>query len=113
MLIALAAFGGLGYAASAVQSVAHVASSVVTPSKPHVVKTAAASQYGGKTTICHFDGKGRGHTISVSNSAVAGFLARGDHRGACKAGEFKPGKGKGKGGVLGTSRRGQNPSSTG
>ena len=94
ILISLAAFGGLGYASSAAKSIAHVATKLVTPSKPHATQqqlSSAAAQYSKKITICHFDGKGRGHTITIDQSAWPAHRAHGDHLGACKAGEFTPG----------------------
>jgi hypothetical protein len=115
IVISLGAFGGLGYAASAVHSVAHVATKIVKPSKPQPVKklSSAGAQYPKKVTICH-----KGHTITVSQSAVPAHLAHGDHVGPCtaadkKKGAFKPNSKKNGKGVLGTSRTGVNPSSTG
>src|SRR5581483_9336532 len=59
LILSLAAFGGLSYAANAVESVAHVATKIVTPvkaAKPHAVKqlSSADAQYPKKITICHF-----------------------------------------------------------
>jgi hypothetical protein len=124
IVVSLGAFGGLSYAASAVQSVAHVASKIVTPSKPHVTKqlSSAGAQYPKKEVICHFDGQGRGHTITISDSAFPAHRAHGDHLGECKKGEFKPNskaakaaakKKAAKKGVLGTSRTGVDPTATG
>ena len=94
ILGSLAAFGGLGYAASAATSIAHVATKLATPSKPRATQrplSSAGAQYAKKITICHFDGKGRGHTITIDQSAWPAHRAHGDHLGACSAGEFKPG----------------------
>jgi hypothetical protein len=127
IVISLGAFGGLSYAASAVESVAHVAAKVVTPSKPSKPLPAkqlssAGAQYPKQVTICHFDGKGRGHTITVGAASVPAHVAHGDHVGACKPGEFKPNSKAAKAakrkkaahkGVLGTSRSGVDPNSTG
>jgi hypothetical protein len=43
---------------------------------------------GGKVTICHYPGgdKGKGHTLSVGQSAVAAHLAHGDKLGPCSNG---------------------------
>jgi hypothetical protein len=128
IVVSLGAFGGLSYAASAVESVAHVVTKVVAPSKPHTTQVAqaplssAAAQYKKKIKICHFDKEGRGHTEEIDESNFPSFRANGDHKGECKkGGEFKPGsaaakaaakKKKGKG-VLGTTANGVNPSSTG
>jgi hypothetical protein len=124
IVVSLGAFGGLSYAASAVESVAHVATKIVTPSKPQPVKqlSSAGAQYPQKVTICHFDGNGKGHTITVDQASVPAHVAQGDHVGACKPGEFRPNskaakaaakKKAAKKGVLGTSQSGVNPSSTG
>ena len=122
IVVSLGAFGGLSYAASAVQSVAHVVTKVVTPSKPQPVKqlSSAAKQYPKKIKICHFDKKGKGHDQEIDESNFPAFRAHGDHKGNCKkGGEFKPGSAaakaaaKKKAGVLGTTRTGVNPSSTG
>ena len=94
ILVSLAAFGGLGYAASAAKSIAHVATKLATPSKPRATQqplSSAGAQYSKKVTICHFDGKGRGHTITIDQSAWPAHRAHGDHQGACRPGEFKPG----------------------
>jgi hypothetical protein len=94
ILSSLAAFGGLGYAASAARSIAHVATKLATPSKLHATQqplSSAGAQYSKKITICHFDGKGRGHTITIDQSAWPAHRAHGDHEGPCRAGEFKPG----------------------
>ena len=126
VLVSLAAFGGLSYAASAVESVAHVVTKVVTPSKPHATQplSSAAAQYPKKIKICHFDGKGRGHTITISENAFPAHQAHGDHKGECKPGEFRPNSKAAKAaakkkaakkkthGVLGTTAS-VNPSSTG
>jgi len=134
IVLSMAAFGGLGYAATAVHSVAHVATKIVAPAKhKSAVKplSAASAQYGAPTKICHFDGKGRGHDLTVDASAVPAHLAHGDHRGNCRAGEFKPGSAAAKAaakkkaalkkaaaakkakGVLGTTVSGVSPSTTG
>jgi hypothetical protein len=129
IVVSLGAFGGLSYAASAVQSVAHVVTKVVTPSAPHVAKapqaplSSAAAQYPKPIKICHFDKRGEGHTQTIDEGNWPAFRSNGDHKGKCdQHGEFKPGsaaakaaakKKKNAKGVLGTTRRGVNPSSTG
>jgi hypothetical protein len=76
-------FGGLGYAASETSQVLKVAKRAVTPSRPHVVhNTAAQAQYGPeKVTICH-----KGHTITISRSALPAHLRHGDAVGPCPTG---------------------------
>src|SRR5207253_2026383 len=99
----LAGFGGLGYAASAVREVTHVArAAVVQPkAKKHPVKvhkveqplSSAAAQYGHLVALCVDVGKQAEHTVHVGEDAVPSYLARGAHRGAChKGGVFKPKK---------------------
>jgi len=85
IVTALASFGGLSYAASGVESVARVATKIVTPkkpSKPHATQqlSSAAAQYPPKITICH-----RGHTITISQNALPAHIAHGDSVGACSA----------------------------
>jgi hypothetical protein len=93
IVVSLGAFGGLSYAASAVESVAHVVTKVVTPSEQHVTPqpqhSSADKEYDEKEDICHFDGQDRGHTITISKSAFPAHKAQGDHLGACKPGEDK------------------------
>ena len=116
IVISLGVFGGLGYAASAVHSVAHVATKIVKPSKPKPVKqlSSAGAQYPKKVKVCH-----KGKTITISQSALPAHLAHGDTPGECKKGAFKPNSkgaknnGKNGKGVLGTSRTGVDPNSTG
>src|SRR4051812_16118295 len=57
LLVALASFGGLGYAASSSWHAVHAAAKVVHPAKKHKAtaakRSSAADQYGRKVTICH------------------------------------------------------------
>jgi hypothetical protein len=74
LLIALAAVGGLGYAATAVNSATHAATRVLEPNKPQVVdQNAATDQYGKKVPMCH-----KGKTIYVAEDAVPARLRQGD-----------------------------------
>jgi hypothetical protein len=89
MLVSLSAFGGLGYAASSVSHVVQTAVHVVTPppasNAPAAAPAAAKSdeddhtsshgQYGHHHDICVDNGHGHQHTISISDAAVASFLA--------------------------------------
>jgi hypothetical protein len=96
ILVSLAAFGGLSYAASSVTHAVQTAVHVVAPAHPaaKAVPTAAfnaaAAQYGGKTSICTVEPNGKQHTITISNNAVASYLATHPRafRGAC--GAFRP-----------------------
>ena len=114
IVVAFAAFGGIGYAASAANSIAQTAQKVVTP-KPKAT-SAAADQYVGKITICHHthSKKHPMHTITVSSAAVAKhMLKHGDTLGACPStapttSSSTHGKGHGKGnGQSGTTQPGQ------
>src|SRR4051812_49160771 len=90
LLVALASFGGLGYAASSSWHAVNAAAKAVHPAKKHRTKAAkhssAADQYGRKVTICH-----KGKTITVDENAVPAHMAHGDSRGAC--GSAKPARG--------------------
>src|SRR5947207_2341707 len=78
IVVAFAAFGGIGYAASAANSIAQTAQKVVTP-KPKA-QSAAADQYVGKITICHHTHSRKNPfvTITISQSALNAHLAHGD-----------------------------------
>jgi hypothetical protein len=78
MVVAVGAFGGIGYAASSVTHAAHAVAVAFTFS-PHTVGSvsAAADQYG-KVTMCH-----RGHEITISQNAVPAHAAQGDTFGPC------------------------------
>ncbi len=86
VLVALAGFGGLGYAASgvtqAVRSVVHVVAPVQ-HAKPSSALSSATVQY--KEQVC-FHGK----TLSVDSHAVPALLAAGATSGACTGGAFTP-----------------------
>jgi Cu/Ag efflux protein CusF len=86
LIAAFAAFGGIGYAASAAKGVARTAHQVVSPdSKNAVGQLAAADQYVGKVTICHHTGS-RTHpfvTITINRSALPAHLKHGDTEGPC------------------------------
>jgi hypothetical protein len=92
----LAAFGAVGYAASAATSSAHAISAVFVsshhsaslltrhvakgskPSGGNVNVSSADVQYDKKVTLCH-----NGHTISVGLPAKPAHIAIGDTEGAC------------------------------
>jgi hypothetical protein len=94
MLVALAALGGLGYAASSVQHAVRAAVQVVGPSTPQRADqpqlNSAAAQYGNKVTVCAVTPNGNQHTISISQNAVASYLAHHPqaYLGSCAA--FRP-----------------------
>ncbi|MHB8642711.1 MAG: calcium-binding protein [Gaiellaceae bacterium] len=79
MVGALAAFGGIGYAASSASNAVKVVVHLVQLERPHKIGSvsAAADQYG-KVVLCH-----RGHEIKVAEQAVPAHLAQGDTFGAC------------------------------
>jgi hypothetical protein len=90
LLVALAAFGGIGYAASAAKGVAETAHKVVAPkAQTASSQSAAADQYVGKVTICHRTGSVKHPfvTITISASALQAHLDHGDHLGPCTASE--------------------------
>jgi hypothetical protein len=99
-VVALAAFGGLGYAATAVSHAASSAAHLVSP-PPHDPPgsghgggapspnanggggaSSAQGQYGDKVDVCHNGGE-----ISIDSSALGAHLALGDTLGACPAGD--------------------------
>jgi hypothetical protein len=120
IVVALAAFGGIGYAASAANSIARTAQKVVTPKpKPTTGQSAAADQYVSKVTICHHTGS-RKHpfvTITISQSALAAHQAHGDTLGPCTAGVLGASatriSGDASGGVLGAATTGSSLPFTG
>lgn len=91
MLVALAAVGGVSYAAGGAHDVwvsAHkVVSSHAGSHRVAPKKSSAKDQYGGqeKVTICHHTGskKNPTQTIQVSKSAVPAHLKHGDTVGPC------------------------------
>ena len=80
MLGVLASFGGLSYAATGTKQAVIAVKQVVAPSRPQVAHSSAAQdQYQPqKVTICH-----KGHTITISESALPAHLAHGDTVGPC------------------------------
>jgi hypothetical protein len=91
LLVALAGFGGLGYAASTARQVAHVATHLVKPQAARTVASSdlssAAAQYGKKVKICTVQPNGKQHTITISENAVNSYLARHPraYKGSCGA----------------------------
>jgi hypothetical protein len=90
MLVALSAVGGLAYAGSAVRSAGGVFTDVFSRSRdkapaqqPATQLSSSQSQYGKKTTMCHYRDGRPPQTITVSNAAVPFHLARGDTIGPC------------------------------
>jgi hypothetical protein len=83
----LAAYGGIGYAVSALTSTSHAVSGIFArthhralpqPGSSHATISSADAQYGKKVTLCH-----NGHTITVALPALPAHLARGDAEGPC------------------------------
>ena len=88
MFAGLAAFGGIGYAASSTVDAVKAAKRVVTPAKPKPVRIAKRSpahhQYGhDHVTICHHTQSGRHVTITIARAALPAHLAHGDTIGRC------------------------------
>jgi hypothetical protein len=90
MLAAVAAFGGLGYAASGVSRAVGRTVHVVSPAKkatPNGAVSSAAAQY--KVAMCL-----HGHTISVDSHAIKGILRAGGTLGPCSGDDGKSEKKK-------------------
>ena len=83
LLGTLVSFGGFGYAASGTRDAVKAVKNAVAPTNPKIVKNSAAQdQYKPqKVTICH-----KGHTITVSQSALPAHLRHGDTVGPCPGG---------------------------
>jgi hypothetical protein len=87
LVVALAAFGGIGYASSAARGVARTAEKVVAPKAKDAAQSSAAAQYVGKVTICHHTGSPNHPfvTITISRNALQAHLKHGDTIGPCSA----------------------------
>jgi hypothetical protein len=86
MLVALASFGALGYAASGVTHAVKSAAQVVSPSSkegPSSAISSARAQY--LVDLCFHN-----HTIRVDSHAVNALIAAGAKPGACSGGAFRP-----------------------
>ena len=83
MLVALASFGGLGYAAAGAASAADKLQRVAGPAT--VERSSAQDQYSRRVTICHRTGSQRNprQTITVSENAVPAHTRHGDTVGPC------------------------------
>jgi hypothetical protein len=90
-VVALAAFGGLGYAATAVNHAADLAVHVVSPpghdrsgsnQGAGSGASSAEGQYGHKVEVCHNGGE-----IWIDSNALGAHLALGDTPGDCPAGD--------------------------
>lgn len=105
LVVALAAFGGIGYASSAARGVARTAEKVVAPKAKDAAQSAAADQYVGKVTICHHTGSPNHPfvTITISRNALKAHLAHGDTEGPCPIGSVLGSQAARSGGVLGTT----------
>jgi hypothetical protein len=91
MLIALASFGGLGYAASSVQHAVKAAVQAATPSSNQQPQlNSAAAQYGAKVAICTVQPNGKQHTIVISQNAAASYLRTHPKAYVGSCGAFRP-----------------------
>jgi hypothetical protein len=91
VLVAVAGFGGLGYAATSVKEAVRTAVQVAVPGKAdQPQQSSAEAQYGAKATICHVTPNGKQHDVTISQNAVASFLRTHpqDFLGSC--GAFRP-----------------------
>ena len=85
MVISLAAFGGLGYAATGVSNAVQTAVHVVAPAKkaaPSSPATSARAQY--FVEVCY-----KGKTLRIDSHAEDSLIANGAKPGACNGGAFK------------------------
>jgi hypothetical protein len=91
MLIALAAFGGLGYAASSIKEAVKAAAQVAAPNHAaQPLANSAAAQYGAKVTVCTVEPNGKQHDISISQNAVAAYLKTHPKAFLGSCGAFRP-----------------------
>jgi hypothetical protein len=91
MLVALAAFGGLGYAASSVKEAVKAAVHVAAPNTvDQQLPSSAAEQYGEKVLVCTVQPNGKQHTISISENAVASYLRTHPKAYLGSCGAFRP-----------------------
>ena len=111
LLVALASFGGLGYAAAGASSLAGSVQRVTGTEQPRTVaESAAQAQYVARITICHHTSSATNPTvtITIAESALPAHRRHGDTLGPCPAGgaageEFTAGSGN-SGGTLGVSQ---------
>jgi hypothetical protein len=115
LLVALASFGGLSYAASGASSAVKSVKRVTGTQQPRTVQgSAAQNQYEGRITICHHTGSLTNPTVTITINANAfpAHQRHGDTFGPCPPGgvagqEFTASGGRGAGstgGVLGVSQ---------
>jgi hypothetical protein len=94
MLVALAGFGGLGYAASSVRHAVRAAVHAVTPTQQQVGDqpqlSSAAGQYGHKVAVCAVTPNGKQHTISIDEHAVPNYLRTHPQAYLGSCGAFRP-----------------------
>ena len=91
MLVAVAGFGGIGYAATSVKEAVRTAVHVAAPSKAEEpLRSSADAQYGAKVTICHVTPNGKQHNITISENAVAAFLRTHPKAYLGSCGAFRP-----------------------
>jgi len=91
VLVAVAGFGGLGYAATSVKEAVRTAVQVAVPGKAdQPQQSSAEAQYGATVAVCHVTSSGQQHTVAILQSTVAAFLRTHphDYLGAC--GAFRP-----------------------
>jgi len=95
MVVSLAVFGGLGYAATSVSHAVKTAVHVVAPAKHHAAAkqagfNSAAAQYGKKVSICTVEPNGKQHTITISQNAEASYLRTHPRAYPGSCGAFRP-----------------------
>jgi hypothetical protein len=91
ILVAVAGFGGIGYAATSVKEAVRTAVHVAAPGKAEEpLRSSAEEQYGARVTICHVTPNGRQHNITISENAVAAFLRTHPKAFLGSCGAFRP-----------------------
>jgi hypothetical protein len=94
ILVALAALGGLGYAASSVQHAVKAAAQVVGPTQKQTSDqpdlSSAAAQYGARVSVCAMTPGGRQHTVSILQSNAASYIASHPQAYLGSCGAFRP-----------------------
>jgi hypothetical protein len=91
VLVAVAGFGGLGYAATSVKEVVRTAVQVAVPGKAdQPQQSSAEAQYGAKVAVCHLTANGQQHTVAILQSTVAAYLRTHPHDYLGSCGAFRP-----------------------
>jgi hypothetical protein len=91
LLVAVAAFGGLGYAATSVKEVVRTAVQAAVPgTADQPQQSSAEAQYGPTVTACHITVTGQQRTVQISQATAAAFLRSHPHDFLGSCGAFRP-----------------------